>query len=85
LNSFHADRFYFEKVSNFADTQSRLSILMQTNDLAQYILSKPRFNALKKLVEERHSAIYLQGLHGSAAAMFLAPLKITTNQTYILF
>ena len=75
--------FYFEKVSNFADTQSRLSILMQTNDLAQYILSKPRFNALKKLVEERHSAIYLQGLHGSAAAMFLAPLKITTNQTYI--
>lgn len=56
---------------------------MQTTQLAEYVLSKPRFGALKKLIDEKTPAIYLQGLQGSSAAMFIAPLKKQTNDIYI--
>ncbi|MEG1585435.1 MAG: transcription-repair coupling factor, partial [Bacteroidales bacterium] len=56
---------------------------MQTNQLAEYILSKPRFGALKSLIDQRHPSIHLQGLHGSSAAMFIAPLKNQTEEIYI--
>ena len=56
---------------------------MQTNQLAEYILSKPRFGALKKLIDEKNPSVYLQGLQGSSAAMFIAPLKNQTNEIFI--
>lgn len=56
---------------------------MQTKDLSEYILSKPRFNALKQLITDNTSAIWLQGLVGSSAAMFMAPLKHQTRNTYV--
>lgn len=56
---------------------------MQTIQLAEYVLSKPRFGALKKLIDEKAPAIYLQGLQGSSAAMFIAPLKKQTDDIYI--
>ncbi|MEG1616495.1 MAG: transcription-repair coupling factor [Bacteroidales bacterium] len=56
---------------------------MQTNDLSEFILAKPRFGALKKLIQTNTPAIYLQGLQGSAAAMFIAPLKNHTQKNYV--
>ncbi|MDO5570308.1 MAG: transcription-repair coupling factor [Bacteroidales bacterium] len=56
---------------------------MQTNDLSNYILSKPRFNALKNLIENNTESIFLQGLKGSSAATFMAPLKKETSRNYI--
>ena len=56
---------------------------MKTNDLSEYILEKPRFNALLKLIFDNEPNIFLQGLQGSAAATFLAPLKNKSSQTYV--
>ena len=56
---------------------------MKTNDLSEFILEKPRFSALQKLIFDNEPNIYLQGLQGSAAATFLAPLKNNSAKCYI--
>lgn len=56
---------------------------MQTKELSEYILSKPRYAALKKLIQEKTSAIHLDGLQGSAAAVFMAPLCNQMKETFI--
>jgi len=57
---------------------------MEIKDL---VLQKPRFNALVKklrgLKPSEPSVIQLQGLYGSAAATFLAPLKNALDQTVL--
>ena len=52
---------------------------MHSKDLASYIVSKPRYAALEKLVSNNERSIFLSGLRGSASAAFIAPLINSKN------
>ena len=61
---------------------------MQSKDLTSYIISKPRFAALEKLINNNEQSVFLSGLKGSAAAAFLAPLideKVNKNKNQYIF
>ena len=61
---------------------------MQSKDLASYIISKPRYAALEKLVATNEQSIFLPGLRGPAAAAFIAPLinsKTINDKNKFLF